>query len=297
MGQVGVLLLTRHLKIRDLIKPVKLMIAQKLALILVITVLELINYHPLVQAHSIQTLANLKQDPSVRYRSNDREQFTETRQQEPLIDDRPPNRKPAGTRGPCTQTKQPFTPLLPLTKSGYKFSGFTLKAYPTFWFYIPYPSNTINRGKFVVTDLQNNTRNYQVSFQLPETPGFVKISLPITAIPLELNKQYHWQFILYCTSNDPTDLSQSIWHNGSIERLDPQRLEPKSATAFVMDKMKFYQENRLWYDISTDLVQIHDFPVAWHYLLRTIDLEELKKEPIAGSVQPIVDSDKIVGNR
>jgi len=290
-------LLTRHLKIRDLIKPLKLMIARKLALILVITVFELINYQPLVQAYPIQKLANLKQDLPVQYRSNNRDPFTETRQQDPLIDDRPPDRKPAGTRGPCTPTKQPFTPLLPLTDADYKFSGFTLKAYPTFWFYIPYPSNTINRGAFFIEDLQEGTRNYQVSFQLPETPGFVKISLPITAIPLELNKQYHWQFTLYCTSHDPTDLSQSIWHNGLIERLDSQNLEPKTATALVMDQMQFYQENRLWYDISTDLVQIHDFPVAWRYLLRTIDLEELTKEPIAGSVQPIVDTDEIVGNR
>jgi hypothetical protein len=259
-------------------KPLKPMIALKLALILAITVLELTIHRPLVQAHPIQKLASLKQDPPVRDRPNN-------------------DRKPAGTRGPCEQTEQPFTPLLPITDSGVKFSGFTLKAYPTFWFYIPYPSNTINRGSFVLKNSQDETRNYQVSFQLPETPGFVKISLPITAIPLELNKQYRWQFTLYCTSNDPTDLSQSIWHNGSIERLDPQRLEPQTATALVMDQMKFYQDNRLWYDISADLVQIYDFPLAWRYLLRTIDLEELKKEPIAGSVQPIGDSNEILGNR
>ncbi|MEQ8973011.1 MAG: DUF928 domain-containing protein [Coleofasciculus sp. C1-SOL-03] len=254
------------------------MIALKLALILAITVLELTSHRPFVQAHPIQELADIKQDPP--------------------LDDRPPDRKPAGTRGPCEPTDQPFTPLLPITDSDFKFSGFTLKAYPTFWFYIPYQSNTINRGAFFLRDLQQGTRTYQVSFQLPETPGFVKISLPITARPLELNKQYSWQFTLYCASNDPTDFSQIVWHQGLIERLDPQRLETKTATALVLDRMEFYRDNRLWYDISADLVQIYDFPLAWRYLLRTLDLEELKKEPIAGSVQPIGDiREQETGNR
>jgi hypothetical protein len=254
------------------------MIAQKLALILAITVLELTIHRPLVQAHPIQKLASLKQDPPVRDRPND-------------------DRKPAGTRGPCEQTEQPFTPLLPITDSGVKFSGFTLKEYPTFWFYIPYQSNTINRGAFFIEDLQQGNRTYQVNFQLPETPGFVRISLPKTANPLEVNKQYSWQFTLYCATNDPTDSSQIVWHQGVIERLDPQRLETKIATAWVVDRMEFYRDNRLWYDISADLVQIYDFPLAWRYLLRAIDLEELKKEPIAGSVQPIGDSNEISGNR
>ena len=247
------------------------MIALKLALILAITVIELTSHRSLVQAHPIQEVADIKQDPPVR--------------------DRPNDRKPAGTRGPCEQSQQPFTPLLPLANSGAKFSGFTLKDYPTFWFYIPYHSNTIRQGSFFLEDVQQKTRTYQVKFQLPETPGFVKFSLPTTANPLELNKQYRWQFTLYCATNDPPDYSKIVWHQGLIERLDPQRLETQMATALVIDRMEFYRDNRLWYDISADLAQIYDFPLAWRYLLRTLDLEELQQEAIAGSVEPIKDSD------
>lgn len=244
----------------------------KLALILAITVLELTNHRSLVQAYPIQKSADIKQDPPVRDRPND-------------------DRKPAGTRGPCENTKQPFTPLLPIANSGVKFSGFTLKEYPTFWFYIPYQSSTINRGAFFLENLQEGTRTYQVNFQLPETPGFVQISLPTTANPLELNQQYRWQFTLYCETDDQTDSSQVVWHQGLIERLDPQLLETQMATALVIDKMEFYRDNRLWYDISADLTQIYNFPLAWRYLLQAIDLEELQQEAIAGSVEPIKDSD------
>lgn len=244
----------------------------KLALILAITVLELTSHRSLVQAYPIQKLADIKQDPPVRDRPNN-------------------DRKPAGTRGSCENTEQPFTPLLPIANSGVKFSGFTLKPYPIFWFYIPYHSSTINRGAFFLENLQEGTRTYQVNFQLPETPGFVKISLPTTANPLELNKQYRWQFTLYCETGDATDSSQAVWHQGLIERLDPQLLETQMVTALVIDRMEFYRDNRLWYDISADLTQIYTFPLAWRYLLQAIDLAELQEEAIAGSVEPIKDSD------
>lgn len=250
----------------------------KLALILAITILELTSHQSLVQAYPSQKSADIKQDPPVWDRPND-------------------DRKPAGTRGPCENTKQPFTPLLPIANSGVKFSGFTLKEYPIFWFYIPYQSSTINRGAFFLENLQEGTRTYQVNFQLPETPGFVKISLPTTANPLELNKQYRWQFTLYCETDDPTDSSQVVLHEGLVERLDPQPLETQMATALVIDRMEFYRDNRLWYDISADLTQIYNSPLAWRYLLQAIDLEELKQEPIAGSVQPVGDSNEIRGNR
>lgn len=242
----------------------------KLALILVITVFDLISYQSLVQAYPLQNLAK--------------------QQQEPPLEDRPPTRQPAGTRGPCEKTEQPFTPLLPLiTNSEYKFYGFTLKEHPEFWFFIPYQTTSISKSMFFIKDKEQKTSLYQVSLELPETPGFVKISLPTTAKPLNLNEQYFWQFTLYCASDDPTDSSQNVSHYGLIERLAPEESE-LNETAFI-ERIQFYQEHRLWYDISANLGEIYHFPADWRYLFQVIGLDQLQQESSLGSAQPVQSPD------
>lgn len=203
-------------------------------------------------------------------------------QQPPLgSGDIPPERHPKSTRGSCPKTYTPFTPLLPLTNSG--FSGFTLTEYPTFVFYIPYKSSSISSGKFSLED-QDKNLIYQAKLNLPETPGFVSISLPQTIKPLEKNQEYRWYFRLYCPSQDP-DEPNSVWHEGLIKRVDMPMIEDQLNTVTSLEeRIKLYQDNNIWYDVSTDLAQIHDRPQVWQNLLKGMDLEWLKQEPIAGSV-------------
>lgn len=202
-------------------------------------------------------------------------------QQTPPVGPGIPNpRKPIVTRGPCPKTDIPFTPLLPLTNS--RFSEFTLAEYPTLWFYIPYKRDSISSGSFSLEDKEKNLI-YQAKLNLPETPGFVSISLPQTIKPLEKNQEYRWHFRLSCQSPDPNEPA-AVWHEGLIKRVDMPILEEELNTVkSLQERIKLYQDNNIWYDVSTDLNQIHDHPQIWQNLLTGMGVEWLKQEPISGS--------------
>jgi hypothetical protein len=202
-------------------------------------------------------------------------------QQKPPVEGRPRRRGAAGTRGPCEETDMPFTPFLPETEGEY--SGLTLREHPTFWFYVPYKSSSISSGEFAIADFESN-QLYRVDFKLPETAGFVRISIPPTAQPLEKNKQYRWTFVLHCT--DQTS-EQPISHRGLVERGDLPSIEAQLPTASLEKQLNLYLENRIWYDAPADLAQIRNVPQAWLKLLRAMGLAELRQEAIAGSVVPI----------
>ncbi len=205
-------------------------------------------------------------------------------QQQSPVRGRPRRTKPAGTRSPCEQTNTDFTPLLPDTESEY--SGFTLREHPTFWFYIPYQTSSVSSGTFsLLIEGQQNNPVYQTDFKLPETPGFVSVSLPTEEKPLETNQRYRWKFRLYCASDDP---SHRIEHTGTVQRVERPELETQLRKAPTLEeRINLYVENGVWYDASTDLAQIRNHHQTWLNLLRAISSEQLNLEPIAGSVVPI----------
>ncbi|MBE9129247.1 MULTISPECIES: DUF928 domain-containing protein [unclassified Coleofasciculus] len=201
--------------------------------------------------------------------------------QKPPRSGSPDGREPGGTRGPCEDVGSPFTPLLPVTDS--EFSGFTLTEYPTFWFYIPYQTSSVSSGKFTLEDREENLV-YRLRFKLPETPGFVRVSLPTTEKALEKNKDYRWTLMLYCTSPGSSERDR-VWHQGWVERLEMPELESLVQTAPLTQQLELYIENNIWYDASINLPQIRNSPTDWERLLRAIGLEELEQEAIAGDVE------------
>lgn len=194
----------------------------------------------------------------------------------------PTGRGSGATRGPCKETNRPFTPLLPLTEIGY--SGYTLSEHPTFWFYIPYEIDSVRSGRFVLKDQDDNAL-YKTEFTLPTTPGFVSLQVPTTAMPLEVNKQYSWVFVLYCGEQNRSDLVP-VSQRGIVERIYQRNFE-QLATATAAERLNLYLDNNIWYDVPTDLAEIRNIPQVWLKLLRAVGLEELKQDAIAGSVIPI----------
>ncbi|NEQ71571.1 MAG: DUF928 domain-containing protein [Symploca sp. SIO2D2] len=200
---------------------------------------------------------------------------------QPSQDGAPDGREPSGTRrGYCEETDTPFTPLLPVSESG--FSGLTITEHPTFWFYIPYQTSSISSGQFSLIDQEEN-EIYWASFQLPETPGFVKVSLPQQAPSLANNQEYHWHFELTCTSTASSS-EEKVWHQGVVQRVELADVETQLNTAGLLQGVNLYIANNILYDASTELVEISDTPQAWRQLLQAFGLEELAGEPIAGSV-------------
>jgi hypothetical protein len=206
--------------------------------------------------------------------------------QKPPVEGRPDPREPAGTRGGCEVTDTPFTPLLPISSPGTRFSGYTLTGHPTFWFYVPYKTSSIRSGKFSLEDEQEQKPIYQTDFKLPETPGFVSIRIPIQEKALEKNKLYKWTFTLFCASPDstPDEEDSFVFHQGLVQRVEKPSLETQLKTATLSRRINLYVENNIWYDASIDLVETHALPEAWLNLLRAIGLEQLVQTPITGAV-------------
>src|SRR4028119_179247 len=195
------------------------MIKMKLALALALALIEITSCLEIAQAQLSSSLQSVPDPPLPPV--NDRPKPRNSAgtgvsdPPRPPVDDNPPEREPAGTRGPCENTTgTPFTPLLPVSKSG--FSGYTLTEHPTFWFYIPYKTSSVSSGNFSIEDQQGNTL-YRTSVRLPTTPGFVSVSIPTTEKPLEQNKQYRWTFTLSCASQETSE-PPKVWHTGTVQR-------------------------------------------------------------------------------
>jgi Domain of Unknown Function (DUF928) len=202
--------------------------------------------------------------------------------QKPPVDNRPNDRKPTGTRGPCEDTAGvPFTPLLP--RQGSDFSASTITGYPTFWFYVPYSNQSISYGTFSLEDAAGN-RIYKLNFKLPETPGIVSVYIPKQQKPLEVNNTYRWYFRLYCSSQKSSE-SNSVFHTGLVQRVTQEKVGAQLQSATIDNRATIYITNKLWYDMP-DLAQIHNRPSDWMNLLKAMGLEELKEAKITGSVQP-----------
>ncbi len=212
-------------------------------------------------------------------------------QGKPPVDDRPDDREPLGSRTPtggCEKmdNSTSFTPVLPVTGEKLaddRFSGSTLTGHPTFWFYVPYKASTIAGASFSLVNQETNTEFYSTDLNLPKTPGFIKISIPIKQKPLDKNKLYKWEFTIYCDKND---FSLMVYNKGLIQRVDIASLEAQLKTATLDERINLYIKNKIWYDVSTELVQIHDHPKVWLDLLSSVGLKQLFQKPIAGSALP-----------
>lgn len=197
----------------------------------------------------------------------------------------PDGRRPASGRGPCENTALDFTPLLPLSDNGY--TGLTLKEHPTFWFYVPYKTNSVSTGRFILREREGSKKPIQrLTFKLQKTPGFVSITIPNTAPPLEKNKQYFWRIVLDCASQN-SDQPPYIPHEGLLQRADLVDLETQLKTAKLEERLNLYIQNKIWYDAANDLANVRNFPEVWLKLLKAIGWEKLMQEPISGEVRSI----------
>lgn len=184
------------------------------------------------------------------------------------------------TRGNCPETELALRPVLP--KRGTEFYGFTFSEYPQFWFYIPYPANEINQGVLRIEDGAGNL-HAQISFVLPETPGFVSVPLEVTEKPLEINKQYYWIFVLDCASPEFAEPARD-WQQGWIERVERPDLEMQLQTATAEQLFNLYWENQIWYDVPMNLGEIRKTLPIWRKLLQAVGMEDYLSEPVAGAV-------------
>lgn len=193
------------------------------------------------------------------------------------------DRDPSGTRGPCDESDIPFTPLLPVTPTG--FTAKTLSEYPTLWFYVPYRSDRVKNGTFSLDTLQGK-RVYLISFQLPQTPGFVSIKLPNQKAGLQPNQSYRWHMQLNCASSRRQKEVNFVFHKGVITRIPQISLESRLKQSLDEDikLITFYKNHEIWDDAFTKATEPKPISTVWTSLLQAVGLEELSNAPMAGAV-------------
>lgn len=189
-----------------------------------------------------------------------------------------------GQRNDCPDVSGSLTALMPKTNWGK-----TVSQSPTFWFYVPYSSEQIAVGKFVLQDEQGINQIKPIQFTLPETPGFVSFTLPETAPLLEVGTDYYWAFELYCHSKSRTPIYVEGWIQRSLANGDIGNQRDVEANQMY----QVYWENRIWFDAVNELTQQRfkqpndrALETEWLRLLQDagLDTEPLQTEPILGTV-------------
>jgi hypothetical protein len=80
-----------------------------------------------------------------------------------------------------------------------------------------------------------------------------------------------------------------VWHQGWVKRLDNQDLETQIQQAPLSQQIDLFIEHNLWYDLPQDISQLRRLPSTWETLLKSMGLEDLPQNAIAGEVEAIND--------
>ncbi len=209
------------------------------------------------------------------------------RQQQEKIDfssyGRPGNRAGGGSRSPCSSTSIPLTALMPESNWGK-----TVAATPTFWFYVPYSPTEARSGEFVLQDEKYNDI-YRTPFTLPQTPGFVSLTVQSPEGTLQTDKWYFWSFKLYCGQKSSTPVFVEGW----VQRVAlTSQLEQQLKT--TTEDYAVYWAGGIWYDAVDRLAKLRLADTKnvllnreWVELLesRGVGLNQLAQESMVGEVR------------
>ncbi|MCC5661474.1 DUF928 domain-containing protein [Nostoc sp. XA010] len=206
------------------------------------------------------------------------------------------NRRGAASRG-CGVSNQSVIAVVPVYKQTFnqrqteaisvtKVWGLTNEEYPTFWFFVPYQKSLIDSIEFVVQDESSQTL-YRTIVTIPEVPGIVSIRLNQNAPPLQVDKMYHWFFQIKVICN-PQQPPEREYVEGWVQRVNPNpQLVDSLKQATPQQRVRLYAENGIWYDALTTLAELRlakpqdpTLAVDWMNLLKSVDLENLAKQPL-----------------
>lgn len=193
------------------------------------------------------------------------------------------NQTGTGSRNDCPDVSASLIALMPNTNWGK-----TVSQSPTFWFYVPYTSEQIAVGEFVLQDAEGFDQIEPIQLTLPATPGLVSFTLPDTT-SLEVGTDYYWAFELYCNPHSRTPLYVEGW----IQRVLPSGDMSEQLDAETTPMYRVYWENAIWFDAVNELAQQRlaqptdgALEAEWLRLLQDagLDTEQLPTEPILGTV-------------
>ncbi|MBD1929957.1 DUF928 domain-containing protein [Trichocoleus sp. FACHB-90] len=203
----------------------------------------------------------------------------------------PSGTKPGGSRNACPVGQNSVTPLVPVTQQPPDKElrwGYTTEAHPTFWFYMPYDSQSIKSSKFSLRNRSGETV-YETDLKVTGLPGVISISLPSTAPPLEIGNWYQtYLFVdVYCIATAPLQKdSAQAW----VKREQPNAtLKTQLESATPQQRAILYVKYGFLYDALGTLAELritNPMNDDWAQLLRFVGLEAIAPEPIVNCCTP-----------
>jgi hypothetical protein len=189
---------------------------------------------------------------------------------------RPSDNERAGTAGQgganrdrCPYTTEELVAIVPVSaKSGIPYVEQTTADYPTWWFYVPYPSEREEQAEFVLIDAQENIIGEPHTFSINNTPGLVPYTWPETEDPLVAGESYRWVFSVICnTANRSGDATVNGW----LQRADDVSETPSRLISAEGDYLGDV-DALYWFDFLNELNQLRtedpeQFEPLWNSLL------------------------------
>lgn len=199
---------------------------------------------------------------------------------EPPDPEPPDDREGSGSRTSCPPVDKPLTALIASQINR------TISAHPTFWFYVPYSSELPREVEFFLLD-EEEKELYKTVVHIANTPGIISFRLPESAPPLEMGKQYLWQFSYRC---NPRIRAEDDYVAGMVKRVatNGELMSQLEAAKTPLERVELYAKNGLWYETLTTLAELRrdnprdeEIAAEWRELMRSIGLEHLADEPIS----------------
>ena len=158
------------------------------------------------------------------------------------------------SRGSCPGVTSPLVALIPDNNIGRFVSD-----NPTLWFYVPYNSEMISRGMFLLQDQEDNDVIDPLEFTVSNTPGFVSVSLPPLSPSLKANGDYHWYFELYCDDGNASPVYVDGWLEKATlddDSVSSDQFSASDLPASLSSTDYFlYRQKYIWFDAVDALLQ------------------------------------------
>ncbi len=163
----------------------------------------------------------------------------------------PDKRAGGGTRpvtAACAFSPQELVALIPDN-----LLGQTASASPQLLFHVPAISRS-TAVEFVLRD-KSDRQIYATTFSGQGESGMMSLRLPATVqSQLSVDEEYHWYLSVICNQKDR---AHDIVVEGLLKRITPNAaLAQQLAQATSLEQVKLYQDNQLWHEALTTLVNL-----------------------------------------
>ncbi|MEH1989341.1 DUF928 domain-containing protein [Nostoc sp.] len=198
-----------------------------------------------------------------------------------FVPGRPGRVRSAGTRGSCFQTGQYLIPLTPTDKEAQR----TTSERPTFFFYVPQTSTTVQALEFVLRDGDSIDPLYKGIFKPVGQNGIVSVNVPVDQPSLQIGKEYNWTFSMIC---DLSNRDKDSYVEGTIVRSQDENLSLQlNQPNTDLDRAVLFATAGFWEDALRTLANLRrqrpndpEVQKYWEDLLNSVDIKEVVSKPL-----------------